>query len=180
MQPIIYDVAVSIDGFICGPDGDVSQFAQDGPVVADYFARLARYSTAIMGRETYEFSYAFGLKPGENPYKEMKTHVFSRSFEEPRESEITLHRSISPTFLDELRAGADGPIYLCGGGEFAGSLLDLGAIDILRLKRAPIILGGGVALFGRSETAPKLQLIKAQTFENGYVYQEFNILPNQP
>ena len=50
MQPIIHDVAVSIDGFISGPGGDISRFAQGGPVVEDYSARLATYAVAIMGR----------------------------------------------------------------------------------------------------------------------------------
>lgn len=54
MQPLIYDVAVSIDGYIGGPDGDISQFAQDGAVVDDYTARLGleTCATAIMGRAT--------------------------------------------------------------------------------------------------------------------------------
>jgi hypothetical protein len=30
MQPIVYDVAVSIDGFIAGPDSDISRFAEGG------------------------------------------------------------------------------------------------------------------------------------------------------
>jgi dihydrofolate reductase len=174
MHPIIYDVAVSIDGFISGPDGDVSQFAQDGPVVEAYFARLARYATAIMGRETYEF----GLKPGENPYKSMETLVFSRSMDLQGADEISVQKAISAGLFRDLKARAKGPIYLCGGGDFAGSLLDLGVIDILRLKRAPILLGGGVALFGSSATAPKLKLTESQSYENGYVYQEFAVLPN--
>lgn len=40
MQPIIYDVAVSMDGFISGPGGDISQFAHEEPVVEDYANRL--------------------------------------------------------------------------------------------------------------------------------------------
>lgn len=36
MQPITYEVAGSIDGFICGPGRDISQFAQEGAVVEDY------------------------------------------------------------------------------------------------------------------------------------------------
>jgi len=68
MRPIIYDVAVSIDGFICGPDRDIFRFAQEGPVVEDYAARLANLATAIMGRATYEFGYRFGMEPDQNPY----------------------------------------------------------------------------------------------------------------
>ena len=35
MHPIIYDVAVSLDGFIAGVSGDISKFAHEGPVVDD-------------------------------------------------------------------------------------------------------------------------------------------------
>lgn len=178
MHPIIYDVAVSIDGYICGPDGDVSQFAQGGPVVEDYFARLQTYSTAIMGRETYEFAYAFGLNPGENPYKTMETHVFSTGLTIPKDSEITLHTSIERPLFEQFKSKAKGPIYLCGGGTFAGALLDLGLVDILRLKRAPILLGGGTPLFQSITTRPKLKSIKMQSYDDGYVLQEFSVHPN--
>jgi hypothetical protein len=49
LHPIIYDVAVSVDGFISGESGDISKFAHEGPVVNDYANRLATYKTAIMG-----------------------------------------------------------------------------------------------------------------------------------
>ena len=88
MQPIIYDVAVSLDGFIAGPDGDVSLFDMTGPVAEDYGARLAAYSTAIMGRATYEFGYAYGLAPGQNPYPGLATVVFSTTLETEPDSEI--------------------------------------------------------------------------------------------
>ena len=61
MHPIIYDVAVSLDGFICGPQADISKFDFEGPVVDDYHLRMDGYETAIMGRLTYEFGYQFGL-----------------------------------------------------------------------------------------------------------------------
>ncbi|MFV2054116.1 hypothetical protein [Aliiroseovarius sp. YM-037] len=49
MQSIIYDVAVSIDGYISGPDGDIEKFPHQGQVVEDYFARMETYACAIMG-----------------------------------------------------------------------------------------------------------------------------------
>lgn len=51
MQPIIYDVAVSADGFIAGASQDVSLFPFQGSIVDDYMARLATYSHCIMGRK---------------------------------------------------------------------------------------------------------------------------------
>lgn len=175
MQPIIYDVAVSIDGFIAGFDGDISQFAHDGAVVDDYFARLSDYAVAIMGRHTYEFGYRFGLLPGANPYANMQTHVFSRSIDLPEDRAVTVVEVPAREYLDKLKKTAEGPIYLCGGGDFAGSVLQHGLIDVLRLKRAPLLLGGGTRLFGGSCQTATLTNTLSRPYDNGYLFQEFEV-----
>lgn len=176
MQPIIYDVAVSIDGFICGPGGDISRFAQEGPVVADYTARLEGYTTAIMGRATYEFGYRFGMEPGQNPYPHMKSVVFAKSLDLPEASDVDRRAASDLASIEAVRSQSPGPIYLCGGGAFAGSLLEMGQIDVLRLKRAPIILGGGVPLFGDTSLSPALEHIETRLYDDGYLFQEFRFL----
>lgn len=173
MHPIIYDVAVSVDGYISGPDADISRFAQEGEVVEDYAARLQTYGAAIMGRGTYEFGYRFGLEPGQNPYPHMQTYVFSKQIDLPDQSDVTQMQGDLKAHLDDLKATAGGPVYLCGGGAFAGALLALGAIDLLRLKRAPIVLGGGVPLFGDRAAAPDLKHRSTKVYEGGYLFQEF-------
>ncbi len=175
MHPIIYDVAVSLDGCIAGPNGDVTRFADEGPVVEDYAQRMAGYRLAIMGRASYEFAFQFGLKPGENPYPAMRTLVFSRSLAVPDTSDVEIFRKTDKGMLEQLKADADGPIYLCGGGAFAGALLEMGVIDILRLKRAPILLGGGVRLFGEGFPGVTLACRETKNYPDGYVFQEFHV-----
>lgn len=176
MQQIIYDVAVSIDGYISGAGGDISQFAQEGRVVEDYSARLETYATAIMGRATYEFGYRFGMQPGQNPYTHMQTIVLSKSIDLPDGAEVAVQRSSNAEAIDAIRSRANGPIYLCGGGAFAGSLLAMGQIDVLRLKRAPIILGDGVSLFGDSKGPLSLEHTETRDYGEGYLFQEYRIL----
>lgn len=125
MQPIIYDVAVSIDGFIAGRDGDISGFAESGPVVDDYLARLETYACAIMGRATYEFGYRFGVKPGDNPYPHMDCHVLSQTLTLPAGSSVELVREPAVDRARRLKTLSSGPIYLCGGGRLAGSLMEV-------------------------------------------------------
>ncbi|NNC72328.1 MAG: dihydrofolate reductase [Sphingomonadaceae bacterium] len=175
MQPIIYDVAVSIDGFIAGPDGDISKFPEENAVIDDYYARLNSYGCAIMGRATYELGYRFGLKPGDNPYPGLETYIFSATIELPADNEVTVVRSAANDLLKELRRVQSAPIYLCGGGAFAGSLLANGAIDMLRLKRAPIILGGGIELFGGERAAPDITLTDSKHYANGHLFQQFEM-----
>lgn len=176
MQQIIYDVAVSIDGYISGPGGDISQFAQEGAVVEDYSARLETYATAIMGRATYEFGYRFGMQPGQNPYAHMETIILSKSLDLPDDAEVAVQSSSDAEAIDAIRAQSSGPVYLCGGGAFAGSLLAQGRIDVLRLKRAPIILGGGVSLFGDTKGSLGLEHTKTRDYGGGYLFQEYRVL----
>ncbi len=175
MHPIIYDVAMSLDGFIAGPDGDVSGFAHSGPVVEDYQGRMAGYSVAIMGRATYEFGYRFGSEPGQNPYPSMRSLVFSRTLLCPENSDVEVIRDTDHEMLESLKATAEGEIYLCGGGAFAGALLDMGVIDVLRLKRAPILLGSGVRLFGERSTGAEIECTETKNYPSGYVFQAFRI-----
>ena len=175
MQPIIYDVAVSADGFIAGRSGDVSRFLADGPVVRDYFDRLKSYACAIMGRATYEFGYRFGLTPGQNPYPHMACIVFSRSIDLPEGSDVQIVRDDAEARLRHLKARSEGPLYLCGGGQFAGWLLSMGLISRLRLKRAPIFLGGGTPLFGDNTQSVEARLATSKLYEGGVLFQEFDL-----
>lgn len=175
MQPIIYDVAVSADGFIAGPNDDISKFPASGPVVDDYFDRLQTYACAIMGRATYEFGYRFGLQPGANPYPHMRCVVFSRRIELPAESAVEVVREDAEAHISCLRTDCQGPVYLCGGGHFAGWLISLGLIAALRLKRAPILLGGGTRLFGDYEDGVEGRLRLSKPYDDGILFQEFDL-----
>jgi dihydrofolate reductase len=181
MHPIIYDVAVSADGFIAGSGGDVAAFPHDGAVVVDYQACLATYAHVLMGRGTYEFGYRFGLPPGANPYPHAGAIVVSRTLALPPDTAVGLWRDMPRAAIADLKFRATGPIYLCGGGQLAAALLAMGQIDRLRLKRAPILLGGGTPLFSSGTPAPRLTL-KAQTdYGEGLIYQDFAVTcPPEP
>jgi dihydrofolate reductase len=176
MQPIVYDVAVSLDGFICGNNEDVSRFPHEGPIVDAYRKRLESYAVCLMGRRTYEFGYRFGLPAGANPYPGMLSYVLSSSLELPDDADVQLVRSDTEALLRRLKGEADGPIYLCGGGTLAASLLELKLIDRLRLKRAPILLGQGVRLFGANDRAIDLRQLDMVAYPDGTVFHEFEIL----
>ena len=175
MQPIIYDVAVSADGFIAGPNDDISKFPADGPVVDDYFDRLRTYACAIMGRATYEFGYRFGLQPGVNPYPHMRCVVFSSRIDLPADGAVEVVRDHAEAHISHLRTDCKGPLYLCGGGQFAGWLLAQGLIGVLRLKRAPIFLGGGTRLFGGHDKGVEARLRLSKLYEDGILFQEFDL-----
>ena len=175
MRKIIYYVAVSLDGFISGPDGDISGFNGEGNGVDKYFADLADYDTVIMGRKTYEFGYKFGLKAGQLAYPHMEHYIFSGNltFENP---DPKLHvKPIHIGEIEKIRRQDGTDIYLCGGGQFAGWLLDHGQIDLLKIKLNPLVLGQGVRLFGNSKKDFKLELLKAEEYDYGLQIMSYRI-----
>ena len=172
MPDILYDVAVSADGYICGPEADISAFPAEGPHADAYFARVASYGTVLMGRRTYEFGYAFGLPVGANPYPHAEGLVFSTSIDLPDGAAVSVVRKDWRARIEALKTAATAEIYLCGGGAFAGWMLDQGLIDRLRLKRAPVVLGGGVPLFGASAKPVAGTVIASETWPNGVAYCE--------
>ncbi|MCF6305311.1 MAG: dihydrofolate reductase family protein [Rhodobacteraceae bacterium] len=173
MPSLVYDVAVSIDGYIAGPKGDISRFPMAGPHVDAYAARLAGYPAVIMGKNTYEFGYAYGLPSGERAYPHMEHLICSSSMKLPKNSAVTVACSGWLNALDGLLERHK-TVYLCGGGMLAGFLLANQRITELHLKRVPIVLGQGIPLFaGKAEA--NARLLSTQAYENGVVYQHYGI-----
>ena len=175
MARIIYYVASSIDGFIAGQNDDISDFAAGGKGVDKYLADLQNFKTVIMGRRTYEFGYQYGLEPGKPAYPHMEHFIFSDSLKIENLAETVHIEKISIDRIKEIKESAQSDIYLCGGGEFAGWLLDNGLVDQLKLKLNPIILGNGIRLFGNSQTKAKWKLRETELFEDGLKILSYDI-----
>ncbi|WP_209405722.1 dihydrofolate reductase family protein [Pseudozobellia sp. WGM2] len=79
MAQIVHYVAISIDGFIAGPNDDTSGFKATGDGVSQYLEDLKDFKTVIMGRRTYEFGYTYGLEPGQPAYSHMQHFIFSKT-----------------------------------------------------------------------------------------------------
>ena len=175
MRNIVYDVAATLDGFIAGGGGDVSAFANEGDHVDAYLVRLQTYDTVLMGRRTYEFGYAFGVKPGQRAYPHMAHHVFSRSLALPSPSDVEVVRESWITTIDRLKAAPGGDIYLCGGGAFAGYLANHGRVDRLIVKLNPVLLGRGVPLFAGLERPLSLSLTGTTRYASGVTLLEYGV-----
>lgn len=167
MRKIVYYVATSVDGFISGPNDDISGFVGKGNGVDKYLSDLANFDTVIMGRKTYEFGYKFGLQAGQPAYPNMQHYIFSENlkFENTDQKVKVLPLTIENLETIQNQKGTD--IYLCGGGQLAGWFLDNQKIDILKLKLNPLILGNGIRLFGNSPKSYKTKLIDTELYENG-------------
>ncbi len=175
MKNIVYYVATSIDGFISGVEDDISGFVGEGNGVEKYLNDLKEFETVIMGRKTYEFGYKYGLEPGKLAYPHMDHFIFSKtlSFDNPDPKLVV--KDIDLQEVIKIRDQSKTDVYLCGGGDFAGWLLDHELIDILKVKVNPLILGRGVKIFGDSKKSHKMNLIDSNKYENGLLFKTYEI-----
>ncbi|MBT2757466.1 dihydrofolate reductase family protein [Mesobacillus foraminis] len=181
MSKLIYHVAVSLDNFIADQgmiEGDIknSSFLFDGEHVPDFLSDIQQYDAVLMGGKTYEFGFQFGAKPGEPGYKGIKHYIFSNSMQFDSNEEVELIKEDALGFIENLKQKEVGRIWLCGGGELAGSLLKNKLIDQLVLKVNPIIVGKGIALFGNVKAHLKLELMDIKQYSNGVIKTTYNII----
>ena len=174
MRQLVYDVAASIDGFITGPNGDVSCFLDQGDHVKAYSKRLEGYDTVVMGRTTYEFGFAHGMAPGQRAYSHMRHYIVSSTLKLPDDAEVEVVGGDYLSAVRKLKAEDGSDIYLCGGGALAAELLSAGLIDRLVVKVNPVVLGTGTPIFAGSVTA-KSTLKGVKRYRSGVVLLTYDI-----
>jgi len=160
-------VATSLDGFIAGPNEDISGFVQESDGITQYLKDLEGFDTTIMGRKTYEFGYKYGLKPGQPAYPNMEHYIFSDNLELENLHPKVHICPLNLRTITNLKEQAGTPIYLCGGGQFASWLLENELIDTLKIKLNPFILGSGIRFFGNSTKTHQLTLIDQASYTKG-------------
>jgi dihydrofolate reductase len=186
MRELTYYVAVSLDGFIAGPGGDVSAFPVTGDhidmICRDYVdtlpdvaldalgltARGERFDTTLMGWATY----AAGFAATRDPYPHTRQVVFSRrhtAADVPDGVTVTAEPPVE--VVRRLKAGPGTGIWLCGGGVLAGRLA--GEIDRLVLKVNPVVLGHGTPLLTDPVARPDLRLERSTAYRSGVVVSEY-------
>ncbi|CAN5351056.1 dihydrofolate reductase family protein [soil metagenome] len=176
MRKIVYYVASSIDGYISGINEDISGFVGEGNGVDKYLTDIENFDTVIMGRKTYEFGYKYGLQPGQPAYSHMTHYIFSNNFKLENPDPKVKINNIHLKEIEDIKQQSGSDIYLCGGGQFAGWLLDNQKIDFLKLKLNPLIIGNGTRIFGNSEMSYKLQLIENEKYDNGLQIIKYQII----
>lgn len=169
-------MAISLDGYISGIDGDISGFAQASSGVQKYLDDLQKFKTVIMGKNTYTFGYQFGMQPGDAPYPHMQHYIFSDSLILAQAQSNVHIKKYEIEEIQNIRNSSESDIYLCGGGLFAGWLLEHQQIDLLKLKINPLILGAGTQLFGDSNSSHQLQLMESDAYDQGLLINTYKII----
>ncbi len=161
MRKIILNLAVSLDGFIEGPNGEYDWcFTDQDYNMTEFFKNT---DAIFFGRKSYELL----MSTEENPYPEMMKYVFSRTLHDLGNATVIADNIESAVMEIKNQNGKD--IWLFGGAKLVTEFMNLGLIDELMLSIHPILLGGGTPLFVDIHKRIPLTLIKTETFSTGLV-----------
>jgi dihydrofolate reductase len=166
-------IATSLDGFIADCDGGLDWLNEiPNPEKSDYgFAEFMRSIDAIvMGRRTFETVLTFDYWPYDKP-----VFVLSgRGFKVPKELEnkIEVVDTDPKTLTGQLKERGFHNLYIDGGMTIQ-RFLEIGLIDEMIITRVPILLGGGVPLFGKLSRRLNLSHKKTEVFNNMLVKSHY-------
>jgi dihydrofolate reductase len=139
-----YHVAVSLDGFIAGPNGEYDWIVPDPSV--DFAALYKEFDTAVMGRKTYEVMTAQG---GNGAMPGLDVVVFSRTIPAAEYPGVRILNDDPRKIVAELKKKRGRDIWLFGGGELFRFLLDAGLVDTVEVAVNPVLLSAGIPLLPR-------------------------------
>jgi dihydrofolate reductase len=170
MRKLILAVAVSLDGFIEGPNGEYDWcFTDQDYGLKDFFKRI---DTIFVGRKTYEMSLE--MEGGGTGFPKFKEYIFSTTLDEVKEG-ATLIKEDVKTEVAKIKNENGKDIWLFGGASLTTSLMNFGLVDELSLAVHPVLLGDGKPLFNNIKDRIKLTLADTKTYSTGLISLAYNV-----
>jgi dihydrofolate reductase len=171
MRRVRYVVAMSLDGYIAGPNGEADWIIMDPDI--DFRALFEQFDTFLMGRKTFES--IGGARAGEQ--SGVQTIVFSRTLRQQDCPNVTVVSENPQEALADLRSKPGKDIWLFGGGSLFRSLLEARLVDAVEVSVMPVLLGEGIPLLPPKPSSErfKLTLASSRAFKTGIVSLEYAV-----
>jgi dihydrofolate reductase len=190
-RTFIVAMQVSLDGYVQGPDGE-------GDWVdswADALGLIGPVDAFVLGRGMFDGRYEqywdAALADPESGRAMYGRAPFPREIEYARLARDTPHIVLSTTVseatwpnvriardVDEIAAfkhQPGGAVQVVGGPGLVQTLMGAGLVDEIRLIVQPVLLGGGLPLFGGLEQRHALELVAASPGAGGRVDLSYRV-----
>ena len=180
VRKVIASTFVTVDGFVVGPNEDISwvmnNFNDD---MAKYAADLMEsMSEVLLGRRTYEImtkawpDQTEATAPGADKMNTTPKIVFSRTLDKAEWGKWNNARVVKdnvPQEIAQLKQQPGKNMVIYGSANLVRELTQLGLIDEYQLLVHPIIVGSGKPLFAGMAQPVNLKLLRSEAFKNGVV-----------
>ncbi len=178
-------IATSADGYIATLEGGVDWLHTAGDSEADMGANpdmgfgsfIGSVDCMVMGRKCMEMISSMNLTPDQWPYGDIHIVVLSNSIHEPPKNlsgRVEMSSDAIPGLVKKLEDKGFKHAYIDGGSTIT-SFLNHKLIDDITITKAPILLGEGIALFGKITDSVKLENSESIAFANGFIQVKYSV-----
>jgi dihydrofolate reductase len=168
MRLVRFGGAMSLDGYIAGPNGEFDWIVMDPEI--DFEGMTKQFDTFLIGRKTFDAMGRMGNSGKSTPGTEI---VLSRTLKQADHPRIRIEAD-AERLVKGLRTQPGRDIAIFGGGELFRSLLAAGLVDRIEMSLIPVLLGGGIPLLpspaGRTKLVLRNQRLYAKTGTIGLEY----------
>jgi dihydrofolate reductase len=170
MRRLRYSVAMSLDGFIAGPNGEYDWIVMDPDF--DWKALYGQFDTLLMGRRSYDVMRERGMSPKSMG---MKAVVVSTTLIPDQHKDVTVVAGNVSEKVAALKAEPGKDIWLSGGGVLFRYLLDAGLMNGIDVAVVPVLLGSGVPLLPEGQRC-RLKLVESKARPSRIVMLKYDIM----
>jgi len=186
MRKLVYEMTVSLDGFIAGPDGAIDWSVPDEELFRFHTQRVRETGVQLCGRRLYETMLYWetvqeDALPGDEVafarlWKALPKVVFSTTLDSVVGNTRLVRDGVGEEVARlKVQPGKD---IAVGGAGLARACMELGLIDEWRLFVSPVLLGGGTPYFPSLDDTINLELVETQTFGARVVYLRYRPVSN--
>lgn len=183
MRKIKLQMQVSVDGFVCGPNGEMDWTAWnwDDELKNYVKALMTPADSFIIGRVLYQGMSIYWPAAETNPetsnedraaareFNSMPKHVFSKTLTSADWNNAIIESGDLVETINTLKNQEGRDIMLYGGVSLVSAFIQNNLIDEYHLFVNPTAIGKGRSIFGNLTDKFGLQLIKSQAFSCGIV-----------
>lgn len=176
-------IATSVDGFIAKNDHSIEWLHSAGNQNVDMSAHgdmgmsayMSTVDCMIMGRKCMEVISSFNLTPEQWPYGNIKIYALSNTIKEAPENlkgKVEMYSGDLIELISKLEESGYKHAYIDGGTTIQ-AFLNLKLINEMTITRAPVLLGEGIPLFGKTFSDIRLTQAKAVAYPNDFIQVKY-------
>lgn len=178
---VILDLAVSLDGYIEGPNGEIDWCIMDPEMNFNTF--LKQIDAIIYGRKSYDLWGTYTPQLGNEEHGDYsmwqeihskQKYVFTHQKSLVSADAVYIGSEDMRVNIDKIKAQQTKDIWLYGGSNIITSFINNNLIDEYRLSIHPVVLGSGIPLFEHLTDRVNLIHVKTNTYQSGVVQLIYN------
>jgi dihydrofolate reductase len=192
MGRLIVEQIVTADGFAADSDGGMkfipTTVTDDYEIDTEQLDMLRTVDAIVLGATTYRMfadywpTASVADDPVAEPINRLPKHVVSNTLDRAPwgDGEITVERGDGVASVRALLDRYAGDVIVWGSLTLADALLAAGAVDVLRLRVVPRLIGSGRGISPAGLAMTDLTLTATHSHASGQVTLQYDVAPTSP